>query len=91
MSELISGKMAFDYAYEGIEVLYRTIGFTGWASFNDVEWSVDDLRHGKFEFMLEKQTITINGNTMVKEDAFAFLCEHFDMSYDEVKKLYTNQ
>lgn len=63
MSELISGKEAFDAAYNGCEAQWRWTG-------KDVEWreleggtafSINELKGGACEFRLKPRTITING------------------------------
>ena len=63
MSKLISGKEAFDAAYNGCEAQWRWTG-------KDVEWreleggtvfSINELKGGACEFRLKPRTITING------------------------------
>ena len=63
MSELISGKEAFDAAYNGCEAQWRWTG-------KDVKWreleggtvfSINELKGGACEFRLKPRTITING------------------------------
>lgn len=63
MSELISGKEAFDAAYNGDEAQWRWTG-------KEVEWrelkaetafSINELKGGGCEFRLKPSTITING------------------------------
>lgn len=63
MNELISGKEAFDAAYNGAEAQWRWSG-------KEVEWrelkgetafSINELKVGVCEFRLKPRTITING------------------------------
>lgn len=61
MSKLISGKEAFDKAYDGFLVEYLSIGCTNWCDFNGEDWGVSDLKSGKYKFRLKPKTITING------------------------------
>ena len=63
MSELISGKEAFDAAYNGDAAQWRWTG-------KEVEWrelkgetafSINELKDGVCEFRLKPRTITLNG------------------------------
>ncbi|MEG1089823.1 MAG: hypothetical protein RSE38_00775 [Acinetobacter sp.] len=60
MSELISGKEAFDKAYDGELVEYLVIGCSNWCDFNKEDWGVSDLKSGNYKFRLKPRTITLN-------------------------------
>ena len=59
--KLISGKEAFDEAYDGELVEYLVIGCSNWCDFNKEDWGVSDLKSGNYKFRLKPRTITING------------------------------
>ena len=63
MSKLISGKEAFDAAYNGCEAQWRWIGKDGeWRELEvGTVFSINDLKGGACEFRLKPRTITING------------------------------
>ena len=59
--KLISGKEAFDKAYDGELVEYLVIGCSNWCDFNKEDWGVSDLKSGNYKFRQKPRTITING------------------------------
>lgn len=60
MSELISGKEAFNYAFDGVDVEYQVEGDFNWCNFNDESWAIDELKSKGFIFRLKPKTITLN-------------------------------
>ena len=89
MSKLISGKEAFDAAYNGCEAQWRWTG-------KDVEWreleggtafSINELKGGACEFRLKPRTITINGIEVPapfdpkKGEAFYYITSSQDGGY----------
>ena len=60
MSELISGKEALNYAFDGVDVEYQVEGDFNWCNFNDKSWAIDELKSKGFIFRLKPKTITIN-------------------------------
>lgn len=62
MSELISGKEAFDAAYNGVEVQWRWAGReTNWRELKgETAFSINELNGNELEFRLKPRTITIN-------------------------------
>ena len=89
MSELISGKEAFDAAYNACEAQWRWTG-------KDVEWrdleggtafSINELKGGACEFRLKPRTITLNGIEVPapfepeKGEAFYYIAPSQDKGY----------
>ncbi|MEG1233581.1 MAG: hypothetical protein RSE18_07070 [Acinetobacter sp.] len=60
MSELISGKEALNYAFDGVDVEYQVEGDFNWCNFNDESWAIDELKSKGFIFRLKPKTITLN-------------------------------
>lgn len=58
---LISGADAMIAAIDGKDVEYEWIEGSGnWRSFNDEEWSAEDLKSGAYRFRLKPTTLTVN-------------------------------
>ncbi|QXF07462.1 hypothetical protein [Acinetobacter baumannii] len=58
--DLISGADAMIAAIDGKDVEYEWIEGSGnWRSFNDEEWSAEDLKSGGYRFRLKPQTIKV--------------------------------
>ncbi|WP_198080486.1 hypothetical protein, partial [Acinetobacter calcoaceticus] len=58
---LISGADAMIAAIDGKDVEYEWIEGSGnWRSFNDEEWSAEDLKSGEYRFRLKPTTLTVN-------------------------------
>lgn len=58
---LISGADAMIAAIDGKDVEYEWIEGSGnWRSFNDEEWSAEDLKSGGYKFRFKPTTLTVN-------------------------------
>ena len=80
MSELISGKEALNYAFDGVDVEYQVKGDFNWCNFNDESWTIDELKSKGFIFRLKPKTITLNGIEVPspfepKEDYVVFILD----------------
>ena len=62
MSELISGKEAFNAALDGKGVLWRHINNDLWLEWSkNTAWCIEALECNSYQFKLKPKTITING------------------------------
>ena len=62
MSELISGKEAFNSAMDGKTVFWRHINQNNWSEWSrHTAWCIDALEHDEYQFKLKPTTITVNG------------------------------
>lgn len=57
---MISGKEAFNKAYEGEEVEYKAIGDNYWCDFSEETWTIGELKSKNFDFRLKPKTIMLN-------------------------------
>ncbi len=64
-SALISGAEAMIAAIDGKDVEYEWIEGSGnWRSFNDEEWSAEDLKSGGYRFRIKPTTLKVNAELL---------------------------
>lgn len=80
---LISGADAMIAAIDGKDVEYEWIEGSGnWRSFNDEEWSAEDLKSGGYRFRLKPTTLTVNAELPKPEREFQQNTEIFSVTYE---------
>ncbi|MFJ0195308.1 hypothetical protein Q4307_14425 [Acinetobacter baumannii] len=81
--DLISGADAMIAAIDGKDVEYEWIEGSGnWRSFNDEEWSAEDLKSGGYRFRIKPTTLTVNAELPKPSREFQQNTEVYAVTYE---------